>query len=112
MSRASRVLTLPSVGYRAMMISKSRFISKLRNGHENLPARADRAGDGAGDLGLAGNAVAVRNIHLPDAQATLDGFDLHLDVPAPSRVAHLQSLERLATKDAQRSQVPIWVTPQ
>src|SRR2546425_7374482 len=112
MSRASRVLTLPSVGYRAMMISKSRFISKLGNGHENLPARADRAGDRAGDFGLAGNAVAVGHVHLPDAQAALDGFDLHLDVPTPRGVAHFQSLERLATKDAKRSQIPVRVTPQ
>src|SRR2546426_12776210 len=105
MSRASRVLTLPSVGYRAMMISKSRFISKLRNGHENLPARADRAGDGAGDLGLAGNAVAVRNIHLPDAQPALDGFDLHLDVPAPSRVAQFKPRQCVAANDPQRAKV-------
>src|SRR5947208_780786 len=101
MSRASRVFTLPSVGYRAMMISKSRFISKLGDGCENFPARANGAGDRTGDLRLAGNAMPVRDVHLPDAQTAFDGFNLHFDVPTPRRVAHLQTIQSLPADHAQ-----------
>src|ERR1041385_8562705 len=112
MSRASRVFTRPSVGYRPMMISKSRFISKLGDGHENFPARANRAGDRAGNLGPAGDPMAVRHVQLPDAQAPFDGFDLHLDIPAPSRVAHVQALQCLAPDPPQRAEVAVIVMPE
>src|SRR5437667_2268482 len=112
MSRASRVFTVPSVGYRAMMISKSAFISKFGDGDENFPAGANRAGDRAGDLGLAGDAVAVGHVHLPDAHAAFDGFDLHFDVPTPRRVAHLQTIQSLPADHAQRPEVPVVIPPQ
>src|ERR1051326_3600701 len=85
---------------------------QLADGGKNLCPRTEGSHHGAGDLGFARDAATVRDGNLHNAQSMFDRLDLHLNRPAPRRVNHLESFERIATDHTQRAKVGVAMTPE
>src|ERR1700692_2804416 len=74
---------------------------------EDAGGGPDRGPEVAGDLAHTGEAAAVADRNLTDAEAVGGGFDLHREVPAVGELVHAELFEGVAADGAEGAHVGV-----